>query len=148
MKYILIEDVKGLGKKGELVSAKQGYARNYLLPNNLAIEGTKENVKKWKKEQKERRAEEREQRKKAEALKERLEGKSLTISAKTGESDKLFGSITAIDIADALKEQEDIEIDKKKIEMEDNIKSLGRYTVTIRVYPEVTANVPVEVVKE
>ena len=89
-----------------------------------------------------------EQRKEAESLKEDLETKGIQIHAKTGESDKLFGSITSIDIAEALKKQRNIDIDKKKIEMDDNIKALGNYTVKVRVYPEVLANVKVEVVKE
>ncbi|MDO5755040.1 MAG: 50S ribosomal protein L9 [Tissierellia bacterium] len=148
MKYILIKDVKGLGKAGELVNAKQGYARNYLLPNGLAIEGTKENLKQWKEENKKQRQKEMEQRKEAESLKEDLETKGIQIPAKTGESDKLFGSITAIDIAEALKKQRNIDIDKKKVEMDDNIKALGNYTVKVRVYPEIIANVKVEVVKE
>lgn len=147
MKYILIEDVKSLGKKGDLVNAKQGYARNFLIPNKLAIEATKENLEKWEADNKQKREEERIRRQEAENLKKKLEGITIKVKAKTGASDKLFGSITAIDIAQALENQEGIAIDKKKIELADNIKNLGRYRVDIRIYPEVVAQCPVEVIK-
>lgn len=147
MKYILIEDVKSLGKKGDLVNAKQGYARNFLIPNKLAIEATKENLEKWEADNKQKREEERLRRQEAETLKKKLESITIKVKAKTGASDKLFGSITAIDIAQALENQEGIVIDKKKIELADNIKNLGRYRVDIRIYPEVVAQCSVEVIK-
>ena len=101
MKVILIKDVKSFGKAGELVNAKTGYARNFLIPNGLAKEATKENLEIWEKEQAE--------------LKRILEKLEVVIKTKTGNGDKLFGSITSQDISDALKKQHKIEIDKRKI---------------------------------
>ena len=148
MKVILIEDVKGLGKEGDLVNAKTGYARNFLLPNKKAIEATKENIAEWKKQKKEEEKQRQENVKEAQALKERLEKVELVIKTKVGDGDRLFGAITAMNIADALKKQEGIDIDKKKIELKENIKTLKRTTVPVRVYPEIVADLTVEITKE
>lgn len=148
MKVILTSDVKSLGKEGELVNAKTGYARNFLIPNGLAIEATKENMADWKERKKIEEQQRQEDVKEAQDLKDTLEKVELKIKTKTGEGDRLFGSITAMDIADALKKQEGIEIDKKKIELKDNIKSLIKTTVPVRIYPEIVANLQVEIVKE
>ncbi len=147
MKVILINDVKGLGKAGDLVNAKSGYARNYLIPRGAAIEATPENLEQWKKDKAIEKAEYEASLAEAEALKEKLEGLSVTITAKTGEGDRLFGSVTSMDIADALKAQHGIDLDKKRIELKDNIKSLTKTTVPVRVFPELVANLSVEIVK-
>ncbi|MDY6064717.1 MAG: 50S ribosomal protein L9 [Finegoldia sp.] len=148
MKVILTKDVDKLGKSGDLVNAKTGYARNFLLPNGFAVEATKENLKQWEKDQAAKRQKEAEERAAAEDLKRKLENITLKLKVKTGEGDRLFGSITSIDIADKLKDQEGIEIDKKKIELKENIKSLGSFTALVRVYPDITANLSVSVDKE
>ena len=148
MKVILIKDVKSFGKAGELVNAKTGYARNFLIPNGLAKEATKENLEIWGKEQAELKRIEAENIKNAKELKDVLEKLEVVIKTKTGNGDKLFGSITSQDISDALKKQHKIEIDKRKIELKENIKSLCTLTVPVRVYPEIVATVKVSIEKE
>lgn len=148
MKVILIKDVKSFGKAGELVNAKTGYARNFLIPNGLAKEATKENLAIWEEEQKELKRVEAENIKNANELKSVLENIQVTIKTKTGSGDKLFGSITSADISDSLKKQHNIEIDKRKIELKENIKSLCTLIVPVRVYPEIVANMKISVEKE
>jgi large subunit ribosomal protein L9 len=145
MKVILLKEIKGLGKEGDLVNAKDGYARNFLLPKGDAIEATPGNLKKWK-ENKEKKAERKEnEHKEALELKTKIENISVVIQGKSGEGGRLFGSITSKDIADALKSQHKIDIDRRKIELKDNIKSLGITSVDVKVYPEVTAKLDVNV---
>lgn len=148
MKVILLKDVKGLGKAGDLVNAKDGYARNFLFPKGLAIEATESNLKKWKKDMEEKKKREKEEYEEALKLKEKIESITVEIKGKAGEGGKLFGSITSKDISAALKKQHNIDIDKKKIEMKDNIKSLGTTNVDVRVYTEVTATLKVKVTEE
>lgn len=148
MKVILTSDVEKLGKAGEMVNAKTGFARNFLLPNKLAVQATKENIKIWEEKQAELREIERENIKNANELKEKIENTKVKIIAKTGEGDRLFGSITSMDIEKALKEQHGLDVDKKKIEMKDNIKSLGTFNVIVKVYPDINANLEVIVDKE
>lgn len=148
MKVILIKDDKTLGRKGTLTTAKTGYARNFLIPRGIAIEATPENLKNWEEEQEELRALEKENRKEAEQIKEKIEKIQLTISAKAGEGGRLFGAITTKDIADALKKAENIDVDKKKIDLSDNIKETGVKTVEIKLYPEITASLKVNIKPE
>ena len=147
MKVILLKDVKGLGKSGELVNAKDGYARNFLLPKNVAIEATKENLAKWKQEQKELKKQEEAEKAEALSIKEKLEKTTVEFKSKAGENGKLFGSITSKDIAEKLKKEYKIEVDRRKIEMDDNIKELGATNVIVRVYPEITASLKVKVIE-
>ena len=148
MKIILLKDVKSLGKEGDLVDAKDGYARNFLFPKNLAVEATPGNRKKWEERKKIQRAKEKEEKKEALKLKEKIEGITLELKGKAGEGGRLFGSITSKDISDALVKQYNIKIDKRKIELKDNIKTIGSTQVEIRVYPEITANLKVKVIEE
>lgn len=148
MKVILLKDVKGLGKEGELVNAKDGYARNFLIPRKLAVEATDANLKKWEEDMARKRQKQQEEYERALKLKEKIEGVSIEIKSKAGEGGKLFGSITSKDIAEALKKQHKIDINKKKIDMKNNIKALGTTTVEIKVYPEITATLKVNVVEE
>lgn len=148
MKVILLKEVKDLGKAGELVNSKTGYARNFLFPKGLAIEATPANLKQWEQEQKEIEAKKQKEKDEALELKNKIEKITVELKGKGGEGGRLFGSITSKDIADKLKKQYNLDIDKKKIELKDNIKSAGTTNVDVRVYPEITANLKVNVVIE
>lgn len=148
MKVILLEDVKGLGKKGDLVNSKTGYARNFLFPKELAIEATPANMKKWEEDMKEKETKMQKEKEQALELKTKLERTTVELKGKGGEGGRLFGSITSKDIAEALEKQYKISIDKKKIELKENIKTSGITDVEVRVYPEITANLKVNVTIE
>lgn len=145
MKIILLMDHDKLGKAGEMVEAKDGYARNFLIPRKIAIEATPENEANWEVEQQKRKEEEEIAIEEANRLKDQIENLTVNIEAKGGEGGRLFGSITNTEISRALKEQGDINIAKNKIEMDENIKTSGITEVVVRVYPEITANLKVNV---
>lgn len=147
MEVILREDVKSLGKAGELVKVKPGYARNFLLPKGLAYEATDGNRKRIQAESKARQTKMAEERAVAEGVASKLNAVSLTLSRKAGEGDRLFGSITAQDIADALATQGHA-IDKRKIELEHPIKTVGLHTVPVRLYHDVQAELRLTVLAE
>lgn len=145
MKVILKADVKGVGKKGEVINASTGYARNYLFPRNLAVEATEGSMKTLEKQREleaQKKAEELEEAKK---LTKKLEGMTVKMQVKAGENGKLFGSITSKDISESLKAQYGIDIDKKKIILAEPIKVAGAYTSEVKVYPEVSAKLTVMV---
>ena len=146
MKVILLEDVKKVGKKGELVNVSDGYARNFLFAKNLAKEATNNaiNEMKLKNEAEDRRKEEEYQ--EAKKLGEMIESKDIKIELKTGEGGKIFGSVSTKEITQAVKEQLDLVVDKKKIQLNDPIKSLGTYEVQIKIHPKVTATLKVKVI--
>lgn len=145
MKIILIKDHKDLGKSGDLINAKDGYARNFLIPMKIAIEATKENLAKWQEEKRIEEENEKENRKQALELKKKLESKKILITAKAGDGGKLFGAITSKDIADQIKKHYNVQIDKKKIDLAENIKSIGIKNIEIKLYPKIVANIKVEV---
>ncbi len=147
MKVILLQDVKKVGKKGELVEAADSYARNVLLRQNLAVEanGRTMNDLKLRRANDEKVAAENLE--KAQELKELLEKSSVTIRAKTGEGDRLFGSISGKEIADAAKEQLGIELDRRKIVVDTPIKNIGTMEVTVKLHPQVKAALAVKVEK-
>ncbi len=147
IEVILRDDVKSLGRAGELVRVKPGYARNYLLPQGLAYEATEGNKKRIAAETRARAQRNQAERTEAERTAAVLAGVALTFTAKAGEEGKLFGSITAQDVADALA-REGHAVDRRRIELEHPIKTLGEHTVTVRVHPEVHAEVRVTVVPE
>lgn len=147
MEVILREDIKTLGKAGELVRVKPGYARNFLLPRGLAYEATEGNKKRIAAEGKARSVRMASERVEAEQAAAVLGGLTLALTAKAGEGDRLFGSITAQDIADALAARGH-QVDKRKIELEHPIKQLGTHAVSIRLHPEVHAAVTVTVAGE
>jgi large subunit ribosomal protein L9 len=147
MEIILREDVAHLGKAGEVVAVKDGYARNYLLPRGLAYPATAGNKRRIEAERQRRDAHTATQRGDAEQLAQRLAEESLTFTVKTGEGEKLFGSITAQDIAQQLKEH-GFALDKRRVALEEPIKMIGIYKVPIRLDAGVQAEVRVWVVKE
>jgi large subunit ribosomal protein L9 len=147
IELILREDVKALGKAGEMVRVKPGYARNYLLPQGLAYEATEGNKKRIAAETKARTSRQDAERTEAERAAATLGQVALTLTGKAGEEGKLFGSITTQDLADALARQGH-QIDKRRIELDHPIKTLGHHTVAVRLHPEVHAEVHVSVVAE
>lgn len=147
MKVILREDVKNLGAMGAVVNIKDGYARNFLIPKGLAAEANVKNVKALEHEKRKIQERSRKIKMGADELAAKLSSTAVTIKAKSGEEEKLFGSVTAMDIADALK-KEGFDIDKKKIVLEEPIKRLGNYTVGVKIHPEIQAQVNVQVVSE
>ena len=145
MIVILKRDVKGTGKAGDVVKVSDGYARNMLLPKGLAEEATKNNVHTLEKAREKREEEEKKAKAAAEKQAEEMKNMKVEIVTKAGEGGKLFGSITTKDIADALKEQHGINIDKRKIVLDQPIKEIGVKRVKIKIYPEITATIAVEV---
>ena len=148
MKVILLEDVKSKGQKGEVVSVSDGYARNYLLPHKLAAQATSQGLNELKNrraaEAKRKETELEDAKKQAEAL----SGLQVTVKAKSGENGKLFGSVTNKEIADTLKSQHHLNIDRKKIVLPEPIRNLGSFRLEVKVYPEVTAMLNVKVEEE
>lgn len=145
-KLILTHEVTGLGEPGDVVEVKDGYARNYLVPRKLATpwsKGAESQVSAIRKARKSREIASLDD---AKAARDSLQAKPFTIDAKAGESGRLFGAVTTADIADAIAAGEGPKVDKRKIEIGQPIKSVGAYTVSIRLHPEVSANVDVKVV--
>jgi large subunit ribosomal protein L9 len=143
MEIILIQDVKSLGKKGEVVKVSDGYARNFILPKKLGIEATKQNLHELSVQ---KAAEERrlaQMLSEAEALSEKLKGIQVKVEIKAGEGGKAFGSVSAREISSALKEQFGFDIDKKKIVLPEPIKNAGSYTIGIKLHQKVTAKVSI-----
>lgn len=147
LEVILREDIKSLGKAGDMVKVKPGYARNYLLPQGLAYEATEGNKKRIAAENRARAARLAAEKGDAVAQAERLRGVTVTLTGKVGEGDRLFGSVTAQDIAAALAAQ-GITVDRRRIELEHPLKNLGEHSVPVRLHPEVTAEIRVTVVAE
>ena len=148
MKVILQQDVKGQGKKGQLVEVSDGYGRNFLLPRKLAVEATSDNLNTMKLQEKARRAEEARQRAAAEEIAERLKGLTVKIYAKTGKDGRLFGAITSKEISDALKAQHAIDIAKQKIVQEEATKACGGYQIKCKLGFEITGTIHVMVAEE
>ncbi|KYZ75769.1 50S ribosomal protein L9 [Anaerosporomusa subterranea] len=148
MKLILQQEVKGLGKKDAIVEVSEGYARNFLLPKKLALPATDSTVKQIKDQQAAQARREQQAMDEARMLASQLSKVSVTIGVKTGEGGKLFGSVTGKDVADAIERQHGLTIDKRKVELKDSVKSIGTYNATVRIHPDVSAQVSVNVVGE
>jgi large subunit ribosomal protein L9 len=147
MKVILRDDVEKLGTAGNVVTVADGYARNFLFPRNLAVPATKGNVRSIDEIKKQKQFRENKKKKEAQRQKDRLEKLSLTAEVQTGEEDKVFGSVTAANIATLL-EKQGFEIDRRKIILEEPLKALGVYTIEIKLAPDVVAGVKLWVVKK
>jgi large subunit ribosomal protein L9 len=147
MRIVLREDVENLGRRGEVVKVADGYARNFLLPKGKALPASEGNLKTIEREKRRFIVRQAKDRQEAEEVARRIAGISCTIVRKVGENDALYGSVTAGDVAEHLA-REGISIDKRRIQIDEPIKSLGIYTVPVRLHPEVSAEVKVWVVKE
>ena len=148
MKVILNQDVKGQGKKGQLVEVSDGYARNFLLPRKLAVEANADNVNKMKLEEKAKKAREAAEMAEAEAIAEQLKGCTVKIYAKSGSGGRLFGAVTSKEIAECLKAQYGLDVAKSKIVQEEPIKSFGTYDLKCKLGYEVAGNLHVVVAEE
>lgn len=149
MKVILLKDVKGLGKKGELVESKDGYARNFLFPRKLAEEANNSNMKELKEKEKSEQLKQEQELEDAKALAKKIEETKVVIKTKSGDGGRLFGSITTKDIADILKKEHGINIDKRKIDIDGgNIKTMGTTQAVAKVYPSITAKFKIQVTEE
>ena len=148
MKVILQQDVKGQGKKGQLIEASDGYARNFLLPRKLAILATPENVNTKKMQDKARKAQEAAEKAEAEAVAAKLREITVKVTAKAGSGGRLFGAVTSKEIADSLKDQQGIDIAKTKIVQDEPIKSFGTYELKVKLGYEVSGTLKVMVTEE
>ncbi len=147
MKIILLQDEKKLGKKGDVIEASDGFARNYILPKKIGIEATPRNMNDLKLQKAKEDKLAKEQLEAAKALAASLEDKQIVVKIKGGEGGRTFGSVSSKEIAAACQEQNGIEIDKKKIQLPESIKSFGSYEVPIKLHPQVTGKLTVKVVE-
>ncbi len=148
MEVILLQDVKSLGKKGEKVKVNDGYARNFILPKKLGIEATNKNLNELKLQNQHTEKIAAENLAQSKELAASIEEGEITLTLKVGEGGRTFGSISSKEVAEAVKKQLGYDIDKKKIQIKDGIKSLGVYEVSVKLHPQVTAKLKVKVTEE
>lgn len=148
MKIILLEDVKSLGKKGDIVNVSDGYARNAILPKKLGVEATGKNLNDLKLQNQHADKVAAENLENARQLASVIEKTTVQVKLKGGEGGKSFGSISAKEISQAAKDQACLDIDKKKMHLKENLRNLGRYEVPVKLHPQVTANLTVQVIEE
>jgi len=148
MKIILLQDEKKLGKKGDAVEVSDGYARNYILPKKIGVEATTKNMNDLKLQKANQAKMAQEQLDAAKERASQLSTKQVTVKMKAGESGKAFGSVSTKEIAAAFKEQHNIELDKKKIQLPENLKNFGTYEVSVKLHPQVTGTFSVRVSEE
>lgn len=148
MKVILLENVKGVGKKDEIINANDGYARNFLFPKNLAIEANSTNLSKLKSKQDSASFKKSEEKKNAEEMKEKLSKIVLKIKVKAGENGKIFGGVTAKEISEQLKKQYNYNIDKKKIDIKETIKTIGMFTIDLKLFEGVVGKLKIHIIGE
>ena len=143
MKVLLLEDVRSQGKKGEIIEASDGYARNFLIPRKLAVEANAQILTEYKNKKASEAHKKAEEKKAAEAAAASINGKSIVYKATGGADGRLYAAVTAADISKKLKEAFGIDIDKRKLVLNDNIKNVGEYNVTVKLYPEISAKIKV-----
>ncbi len=148
MKVILLDNIKGVGKKDEVINASDGYARNYLLPKKLAVEANAENMNKLNNKKESANYKKDMEKQNAEELAKKIKGIMLKIKVKAGENGKIFGGVTSKEISENLKIQYNLNIDKKKIELKETIKTLGSFNVTIKLFEGITSNLKVEIISQ
>ena len=148
MKVILKADIKGVGKKDQVINASDGYVRNFLFPKNLAIEANNENMSKLKAQENSKAYKKGQEKEEAKKIAEKLAGIQLKVLVKAGENGKIFGGVSAKEVSDLLKEEYKIEVDKKKIELKETIKTLGVRTLTIKLYEGVIGNLKIDVISK
>ncbi len=148
MKVILKQDIKGVGKKEEIINAADGYARNYLLPRGLAVEANQKNLKLQEQKKESEQYKKAKEKETAERLKEELKEVEVVIKASAGKNGKLFGSITNKDIQEILEKEYHIKLDKKKIHLKDSIKEVGEYVAECKFYPEISGELKIKVLPE
>ena len=148
MKVIFLKDVKGKGKKGEIKNVADGYAHNYLLKNNLAIEANQATISQLDGQKKKEQKEAAQELEEAKQLKEKLENLTIELTAKSGEGGRLFGSITTKQVAKELEKTHGIKLDKRKMELDDAIRSLGYTNIPVKLHQDVTATLKVHVTEE
>ena len=148
MKVILLQDIKGKGKKGQMVEVSDGYARNYLLPRKVAVEATADNINTMRMNDKAKLEKEQKARAEAAEIAAKLKDLELTVRAKGGGAGRLFGSVTSQEIADALKQEAGIELDRRRILIDEPIKTVGLYTVKCKLGYEINANLRINVVEK
>ena len=148
MKVILVDNIKGVGKKDEIINASDGYARNFLFPKKLAVEANAENMSKLNNKKDANQYKKDVEKQAAEEMAKKIKGIMLKIKVKAGENGKIFGGVTPKEISDNLKSQYKFEIDKKKIELKEPIKTLGSFEVTIKLYEGIVGVLKVQVISE
>ncbi len=148
MKVILLDNIKGVGKKDEVIDVNDGYARNFLIPKKKAVEANNSTLSTLKSKQDSKEHQRQVEKEEAIKIKDKLSKIMLTLKVKAGENGKIFGGVTSKEIADALDKEHKIKIDKKKIELKDTIKSLGAFNVKVRLFPDVIGEVKVNIVAD
>ncbi len=145
MKVILLDNIKGVGKKDQIINASDGYARNFLFPKKLAVEANNENLAKLKAQNESKAFKKETEKNEASQIAEKINKITLKITVKAGENGKIFGGVTAKEIAESLKNEYKIEIDKKKVALPETIKNIGTYTVDIKLYEGIVAKLQVKI---
>lgn len=145
MKVILLDNIKGVGKKDQIINASDGYARNFLFPKKLAVEANNENLAKLKAQNESKAFKKETEKNEASQIAEKINKITLKITVKAGENGKIFGGVTSKEIAESLKNEYKIEIDKKKVALPETIKNIGTYTVDIKLYEGIVAKLQVKI---